>query len=136
MNPSTLQDTVVQMLQQSMASISSMADWTKGQLPELVHQFIVYRSIYHATFTILFCMIDIALVYISHKCYKRYKLFDTINRDTDTAQWNLLVCIFGYAFAFLFIFGIIHNAYELVLLHYAPKIYLINYVTDIMQSHH
>jgi len=113
-----LKEKANEMLLKLLTGMEQAGDFAMAELPEVIEQLILYKAVYH-TSIFLFCLVALPIV-----VYKTYKL--QIEYD------EVPVFPFGISFAMILIIGICVNFDDMIMVCFAPKLYLLEYARGLV----
>ena len=134
---SKIEDTVVELIQKSVSSVEQGISWISGELPDVIHQFLMWKLAASILFIVLWC---IGAFIWSRYCaeYKRIEVQNSSNRNTynapiiDTETYETILILSGLVMSVLF-FGVVVCGFTILQILIAPKIYLIEYAASLVK---
>lgn len=118
-------------------AIHKSVDFVVVQAPDVIHQFLMWKFFYAATWAAIFVVVSIVLVAFSIRLHA-YKTKCEKNNDTSSDSYEI-TCFLKWVTRILsiviLIVGLGANSFEMVKIGIAPKVYVIEYVVDNIQKH-
>lgn len=127
----TFQDIAKQYLVEAIESAKNGVEWLKGQIPDVLTQFVHWKIAENAISFVVFAI----LTFISGRYF--FKLIKWFNSDKPASEDTSFAACWGVFFTavFMIIFGCIAygDLKDLVELIVAPKVYLLEYAADLVK---
>jgi len=136
---SKIEDTVVELIQKSVSSVEQGISWLSGELPDVIHQFLMWKLAASILFIVLWCIG--AFIWSRYYAeYKRIEVQNSSNRNTytryapiiDTGTYETILILSGLVMSVLF-FVVVTCGFTILQILIAPKIYLIEYAASLMK---
>jgi uncharacterized membrane protein YdcZ (DUF606 family) len=124
-----LQDALTSIITDAASSVKSGISFLSAQVPDVVHQLLVYKMVsYSVTIGLLLALIITFIIYV---CIV-VKKWD----DADYESQNVYAVIGGIAGIVTFFSAIflIQTLYNFLELYFAPKVWLIEYAASLLQK--
>ena len=131
---SKIEDTVVELIQKSVSSVEQGISWLSGELPDVIHQFLLWKVI--SSSLIILLVLVFSLIWF--RFLRRFNQITAGNRDRlnpeyiDPEPYFLGLLISGV----LLIGGIViavGRMFQIIQILIAPKIFLLEYATSLMK---
>jgi hypothetical protein len=112
--------------------IEKAIDFAKEQIPDIIAQLLKWEFAYHLIWAMVYLGLCGFLVWVAKKCFVKGKLEGGTSRDDGVFCYGVgfvvLIC------AWCFLIPSIRNASTCIKIGVAPKIFLIEYCSDLVQA--
>lgn len=131
-----LQNTINSILQKAIEAATNGAEFLKGEIPEVVQQLLTWKMT-EAMLNIGISLLVYAITAII--LYKWWKSFRIRHRERcchtgeDGALWAI-TCILGIVEFIVFLVFTCGNAFDMLKIWIAPKVYLLEYATRLIHT--
>ena len=136
---SGVKDASKEMYGASKEAVHKSVDFIAEQAPDVIKQFLMWRFFRAVTWACIFTFVAGVCLFFVNKLKKYQAVADKGSRYNDNPSEHQVTTFFKWALgvvACLFIiFGVGTNAFEMVKIKVAPKVYIIEYVVDTIQDH-
>lgn len=121
----------------SKTAIISSYDFIKEQTPDVIQQFLLWRFTHATIWAGIFVAISCSLFFFAYKLKQYQPKASTHNYAGDPSERQVTTCFkwifIGAAFVLLII-GVGSNSFEMLKIKVAPKVYVIEYVVDLVNG--
>jgi hypothetical protein len=130
-----VQDAISQILLNGLDAAKNGAEWLKGQIPDVIQQFLYWNAAKDAVYIVMGIFLFILGIYLSSKIKKEYlKMHSLSEYYNDSAVFGTwFVLLLGI---FIGTIMVITNSLDIIEIFIAPKVYLLEYATRLLASHH
>lgn len=106
-------------------------DFVKDQAPLVCQEIVKFGQFYHTLFLIILAPLTVALCVIGKKIFNKYKETQHYKKIMDEPY--SIVSVFSFIGALISFTFIIVNIYWLAMTIYAPRLYLINELKELLK---
>lgn len=125
---SKIEDTVVELIQKSVSSVEQGISWLSGELPDVIHQFLMWELAKHSIgifLSLLPIILFIRSIIIYLKDYEEIQC-------KDDGTFMILIIVSG-VFSIFAVGHFVCSIMNITQILIAPKIYLIEYAASLMK---
>jgi hypothetical protein len=125
-----LQQTINDILTQSMQALNDGAEWLAGEIPDVIRQLLMFNAV-EALLVAVLCTLFI-VTYI----FALVKTITHENFDFEDPAWGaptLIGGLMGGGISTIFMFEIFDSLIELIKIWIAPKLYLLEYAASLVK---